>query len=91
MYGVCFYLFLKSILPGVEFNLVEIIGAWTLAYLVGYWAIILPAGIGAREAALMVLLAPIVGADRAGVAVIGARVWSMLGELICTVLAWRVK
>ncbi len=91
LYGVSFYLFLKSILPGVEFNLVEIIGAWTLAYLVGYWAIVLPAGIGAREAALIVLLAPIVGNDRAGVAVIGARVWSMLGELICTVLAWRVK
>jgi glycosyltransferase 2 family protein len=91
LYGISFYLFLKSILPGVEFNPVEITGAWTLAYLVGYWAIILPAGIGAREAALMVLLAPIVGVDRAGVAVIGARVWSMVGELICTLLAWRVK
>jgi len=91
LYGVGFYLFLKAILPGVEFNLVEIIGAWTLAYLVGYWAIVLPAGIGAREAILMLLLTPIVGGDRAGVAVIGARVWSMLGELICTVLAWRVK
>jgi hypothetical protein len=91
LYGVSFYLFLKSILPGVDFNMVEIIGAWTLAYLVGYWAIILPAGIGAREAALMVLLTPIVGADRAGIAVIGSRVWSMVGELICTGLAWRVK
>lgn len=91
LYGVGFYLFLKSILPGVEFNLVEIIGAWTLAYLVGYWAIILPAGIGAREAILMLLLTPIIGGDRAGVAVIGARAWSMLGELICTLLAWRVR
>lgn len=91
LYGVCFYLFLRSILPGVELNLVEIIGAWTLAYLVGYWAIILPAGIGAREAALMVLLSPIIGADRAGIAVVGARVWSMIGELIGTLIAWRVK
>lgn len=91
LYGVCFYLFLLAILPGVDFNLVEIIGAWTLAYLVGYWMIILPAGIGAREAALVVLLAPIIGKDRAGIVVIGARVWSMLGELICTLLAWRVK
>jgi|WetSurMetagenome_2_1015567.scaffolds.fasta_scaffold59038_1 glycosyltransferase 2 family protein len=91
LYGISFYLFLKSILPEADFGLVEIIGAWTLAYLVGYWAIILPAGIGAREAALMVLLTPIVGADRAGIAVIGSRVWSMIGELICTLLAWRVK
>jgi hypothetical protein len=52
---------------------------------------VLPAGIGAREAALIILLAPIIGADRAGIAVIGARLWSMLGEIICTVLAWRVK
>ena len=39
----------------------------------------------------MLLLTPIVGGERAGIAVIGARAWSMLGELICTVLAWRVK
>jgi hypothetical protein len=91
LYGICFYLFLLSILPGYSFDLIEIIGAWTLAYLVGYWTIILPAGIGAREAALIVLLAPIVGSDKAGVAVIGSRVWSMVGELICTFLAWRVK
>jgi uncharacterized membrane protein YbhN (UPF0104 family) len=91
LYGVSFYLFLLSILPGYEFSLIEIIGAWTLAYLVGYWAIVLPAGIGAREAALIILLAPIIGAERAGIAVIGARLWSMLGEIICTVLAWRVK
>lgn len=91
LYGVSFYLFLKSILPGYDFGLIEIIGAWTLAYLVGYWAIVLPAGIGAREAALIILLAPIIGADRAGIAVIGARLWSMVGEVICTLLAWRVK
>lgn len=91
LYGVSFYLFLLSILPGYDFSIVEIIGAWTLAYLVGYWAIVLPAGIGAREAALIILLAPIIGADRAGIAVIGARLWSMLGEVICTVLAWRVR
>ncbi len=91
LYGVSFYLFLLSILPGYDFSLIEIIGAWTLAYLVGYWAIVLPAGIGAREAALVILLAPIIGAERAGIAVIGARLWSMLGEVICTILAWRVK
>lgn len=91
LYGVSFYLFLLSILPGYDFSLIEIVGAWTLAYLVGYWAIVLPAGIGAREAALVILLAPIIGADRAGIVVIGARLWSMLGEVICTVLAWRVR
>ena len=91
LYGVSFYLFLLSILPGYDFSIIEIIGAWTLAYLVGYWAIVLPAGIGAREAALIILLAPIIGTDRAGIAVIGARLWSMLGEIVCTILAWRVK
>ena len=91
LYGVAFHWFLLSILPGYHFNLIEIIGAWTLAYLVGYWTIILPGGIGAREAALVVLLAPIIGKEHAGVVVIGARIWTMIGELICTLLAWRVK
>lgn len=91
LYGVSFYLFLMSILPGYDFSFIEIIGAWTLAYLVGYWAIVLPAGIGAREAVLILLLTPIIGTERAGIAVIGARLWSMLGEVICTLLAWRVK
>lgn len=91
LYGVSFYLFLLSILPGYSFSVIEIIGAWTLAYLVGYWAIVLPAGIGAREAALIIMLAPIIGAERAGIAVIGARLWSMFGEVVCTLLAWRVK
>jgi uncharacterized membrane protein YbhN (UPF0104 family) len=91
LYGVCFYLFLLSILPGLSLSMIEIVGAWTLAYLIGYWAIVLPAGIGAREAALIVLLAPSLGPERAGIVVIGARLWSMLGEVICTILAWRVK
>ncbi len=91
LYGVCFYLFLNSVLPGYEFNLIETIGAWTLAYLVGYWTIVLPAGIGAREAALILLLAPVIGAERAGIVVIGARLWSMIGEVICTIIAWRVR
>jgi len=91
LYGVCFYLFLNSILPGYDFSLVETIGAWTLAYLVGYWTIVLPAGIGAREAALILLLAPIIGPERAGIAVIGARVWSLTGEIICSLLAWAVR
>jgi uncharacterized membrane protein YbhN (UPF0104 family) len=90
-YGVAFYLFLKSILPEYSFNLIEIVGAWTLGYLVGYWAVVLPAGIGAREAVLILLLAPIIGSDRAGIVVLGARAWSIIGEVICTLLAWRVK
>lgn len=91
LYGVCFYLFLHAILPGYDFSLVETIGAWTLAYLVGYWTIVLPAGIGAREAALILLLAPVIGPERAGIVVIGARLWSLLGEIVCSLLAWAVR
>lgn len=91
LYGACFYLFLLALLPEHSFSVIEIIGAWTLAYLVGYWTIILPAGIGAREAALLVLLSPIIGAEQAGIVVVGARLWSLIGEVICTALAWRVR
>jgi hypothetical protein len=91
LYGIAFYLFLRSILPEVRFSVVEIIGAWTLGYLVGYWTVVLPAGIGAREAVLLVLLVPVIGSERAGIAVMGARAWTILGEVICSLLAWRVK
>jgi hypothetical protein len=95
LYGVAFYLFLQSLLPEQELALVEIIGAWTLGYLVGYWTIVLPAGIGAREAVLLLLLTPIFeqqgSPELAGIAVVGARAWTIVGEIICTLLAWRVK
>ncbi len=91
LYGIAFYLFLRSILPDCEFSLVEIVGAWILAYFIGYWTVVLPAGIGAREAILIVMLAPLIGAERAGIVVMGARAWSIAGEVICTLLAWRVK
>lgn len=95
LYGLAFYLFIKALLPEVDLPLFEVVGAWTLAYLIGYWTVVLPAGIGAREAVLLLLLTPIFQTqgtpELAGVAVIGARAWSILGEIICTLLAWRVK
>ncbi len=95
LYGFAFYLFLRAIFPEQTLTVMEIVGAWTLGYLVGYWAVFLPAGIGAREAVLLVLLTPAFAAhgtpELAGVAVIGARAWSIVGEMICTVVAWRVK
>jgi uncharacterized membrane protein YbhN (UPF0104 family) len=95
LYGLAFYLFLKALMPEQELPVLEVIGAWTLAYLIGYWTVVLPAGIGAREAVLLVLLTPVFQAqgtpELAGVAVVGARAWSIVGEIICTLLAWRVK
>lgn len=95
LYGLAFYLFIKALLPEQELPLIEVVGAWTLAYLVGYWTVVLPAGIGAREAVLLLLLTPIFSSlgtpELAGVAVVGARAWSIIGEIICTLLAWRVK
>ena len=54
--GVQAWLLLREIAPGPESTLVLATGAFALAWLVGFLVVIAPAGAGAREAALVVLL-----------------------------------
>ena len=54
--GLQAYLLLREIAPGPKSNYVIATGAFALAWLVGFLVVIAPAGAGAREAALVVLL-----------------------------------
>jgi len=57
-------------------------GAFAGAYFLGYAAIFAPAGVGVREGAMAVLLAPWLGAAEATVLAVIARIWMTLAELL---------
>ena len=54
--GLQAWLLLREIAPGPKSNYVIATGAFALAWLVGFLVVIAPAGVGPREAALVVLL-----------------------------------
>ena len=57
------------------------LGGYTLAWAVGFLTIVAPAGAGAREAALLLVLAPVLSPGRALVVVVVSRVLLTLGDL----------
>jgi hypothetical protein len=86
-YGLAFGLLWSAFphLPPVAWALA--IGSFAGAYFLGYAAVFAPAGIGIREGALAVLLAPTLGATPATVLAIVARIWNTLCELLPVVWA----
>ncbi len=57
------------------------LGGYTLAWAVGFLTIVAPAGAGAREAALLLVLAPVLSPGRALVVVVVSRVLLTIGDL----------
>jgi hypothetical protein len=67
-------------------------GAWSLAYVVGLAAVVVPGGIGVREGVLGFLLGPVVGADvPVHVVAVASRVWAIAGELVVLGLAAALR
>ncbi len=58
------------------------VGGFAGAYFLGYAAVFAPAGIGVREGAMAVLLAPWIGAAPATVLSLIARLWMTLAEIL---------
>ncbi|UCC72700.1 MAG: flippase-like domain-containing protein [Gemmatimonadota bacterium] len=86
-YGIAFGLLWASFpaLPPVFWP--AAIGGFAAAYFLGYAAIFAPAGVGVREGAVAVLLAPWTGAAGAAVLAVIARLWMTAAELLPLVLA----
>ncbi|MDH3297574.1 MAG: hypothetical protein OEM96_04765, partial [Gemmatimonadota bacterium] len=76
LYGVAFYLFLDAVV-GVPYEAIPVLaGINALSFLVGYLFFIAPAGLGARELIITVLLASVVGgAGLAGAVAVLSRLW----------------
>lgn len=91
-YGVAFGLFARAVLgDGAAPDLIPAAAAFVGSYVAGIIAVFAPGGLGIREAALVALLSPTVGAPVALFLAIAARLWLVGLELATAlaVLAWQ--
>lgn len=89
VYGISFWMFLKSIVGGVSLPMVPMITTFIIAYQLGYLALFTPGGVGVRELVIIGLLSIYVGPVAAGMA-IAARLWNLVVEIFAFTIAWRI-
>ncbi len=65
----------------------ELSFAYALSYIVAFYTIIVPGGLGVREGGITALLSPLLGQAPAGLIALLQRAWSLLGELLVFVPA----
>lgn len=92
IYGVAFRLFMAGLLGERAGGYAEYLAAYTISYLVGYLALFAPAGIGAREGAMVAVLAYAGLATRpeAALVALASRVWLTLLEVVPGFLFWAL-
>ncbi|MFQ5607468.1 MAG: lysylphosphatidylglycerol synthase transmembrane domain-containing protein [Candidatus Zixiibacteriota bacterium] len=90
LYGAAFWLFIGAMTDQVELPALVGIGAFVIAYQMGYLAIFVPGGIGVRELALAAILGPFVGEAAIGIA-LAARIWNLAVEILATVIAFNIR
>lgn len=91
VYGLAFSLLAKSL--GADGSLLFYSTVFAGAYLTGYVAVLAPAGVGVREATMVAMLAPVLGAGASVVLAVAQRAWITAFELIaapgCVAVWWR--
>ncbi len=92
IFGAALYLFLRSVSAVPSKFFLESCIIYTASYLIGYWALFAPGGIGVREAAMGVLLQQIGGLIKSIAYTVGlaTRLWFMVGELTVSIFALMV-
>ena len=96
IYGLAFRLFVSGLLGAVSGSYSAYVAAYTISYLVGYIVLFAPAGIGAREGAMLELLqvAGLASYPQATLVTIASRVWLTLLEIapaLCFLLYHRLR
>lgn len=86
MLGVGMWLVMRSLGDGPGPGWFYLTGAFALAWLVGFVAPGVPAGIGAREGVLLLLLDGRAADDVVLAGIVAARLASVLGDLLCFLL-----
>ncbi len=82
IYGTAFALFADSLVSVPLALAPALIAANALAFLVGYMVLVSPGGLGAREAALALMLGPLGSLGVAAVVAVAFRLWLILAELL---------
>jgi glycosyltransferase involved in cell wall biosynthesis/uncharacterized membrane protein YbhN (UPF0104 family) len=85
--GAAFYTFVRAILPDPVASPLAYAGYYAAGAIVGLIVLFAPGGLGAREGALVLLLAAPVGTAQAAVIAVSVRVWTALMELGMSLLA----
>ena len=90
LYGAAFRAFMVGILGNAAGGYQEYLAAYTISYLVGYLALFAPAGIGAREGAMVAVLvyAGLATRPQAALIALSSRVWLTLLEVVPGFLFW---
>ena len=84
MYGLAFRWFALGVVGAAPGRLSDWVAAWAISYVMGYIFLILPAGVGVREAALLTVLpaAGLAGAASAAVISVASRLWLTILEIV---------
>jgi hypothetical protein len=90
LYGAAFRYFMVGLLGSAAGGYAEYLAAYTISYLVGYLALFAPAGIGAREGAMVTVLsyAGLATRPEAALVALASRVWLTLLEVVPGFLFW---
>ena len=86
LYAFAFWILAASF--GHTDHILPVASAFAAAYVLGYLMIFAPAGMGVREASLVVFLTPYMGPGPSGVLAVVARVWTTGVELVPVGLFW---
>jgi uncharacterized membrane protein YbhN (UPF0104 family) len=91
--GLGFFMLLSSMHTGpTEISVWNAVGILTAAHLAGIAAVVAPAGLGPREAAMTLLLAPTMGTAPAMTVAVVTRIWATLADIMLVLplplMAW---
>lgn len=89
--GLAFALFVHAVVEIPTAALPVLIGANALAMVAGMLVFVVPAGLGAREAVLALLLSPWVPMGAAALIAVASRLWTIVTELIGAVVMVGVR
>lgn len=82
LYGAAFGLFIHSLVGVAAADLLPLAAVNALSFLVGYAVFLAPAGLGAREGAMALLLRPFAPAGIAAMVAVLSRLWTVAAELL---------
>jgi uncharacterized membrane protein YbhN (UPF0104 family) len=91
VFGIAVYLLVNSFYHIDLQQTVILCGIFAISSILGILSFFVPAGLGVREGAQSYLLAMFIPVSAAILISLVMRVWMTLGELVCFVIAWKIK
>lgn len=89
--GIGFVLIVSLFYEPSLFESIQLIGAYALAGIIGILAVFVPSGLGVREAVIIIVAGPIIGADLAAAAAIIARFSASLADVMLAFIYFIIR